>query len=91
MYLLWCSRIRGSPERGDVAVSSGSLRELRRGFGAIITPLERWPVPMWHGTDRMELRVGLGDRVLLGDVRAEFEMLADRLPERGVLRQAGLV
>lgn len=54
-------------------------------------PFGRGPVPMWHGPDRVEIRVGLGERVLLGDVRAEFEMLTDRLPERGVLRQAGFV
>lgn len=39
----------------------------------------------------MQVGITLGLRVLLGDVRTELHVLADRLTERLVVRQTGLV
>jgi len=49
------------------------------------------PVPGRDRADRVQVGVASGPGVLLGHVRAELDVLLDRLPERRVCRQSGLV
>src|SRR5262249_27598597 len=51
----------------------------------------RRPLPARNRADRMQIGVGLGPRVLLGDACAELDVRANRLPEGFVVWQAGLV
>src|SRR5262249_17435941 len=51
----------------------------------------RRPLPARNRADRMQIGVGLGPRVLLGDACTELDVRADRLPEAVVVGQAGLV
>jgi RNA polymerase sigma factor (sigma-70 family) len=49
------------------------------------------PPPVRDFADRVQVGVGFGARVLLGDMSPELDVLPDRLAERGVVRQPGLV
>jgi len=49
------------------------------------------PTPVRNGTDRMQLGVGFGPRILLSDMGAELYVLAECLTERLVIGQPGFI